>query len=121
MALGPVRFQAWTDFFSPRQLLGHCTSVEVFHELVDEIRERNTEDVPRLDKAASDLPRDRHRQDAQLQLPYRVAGMPTREVLRAYFDRHDFCFKWSYAEMAPTITGLGYDWAIEQTGKSSKN
>ena len=32
-------FNHWTDFFSPRQLLGHCTSVEVFHELVDEIRE----------------------------------------------------------------------------------
>ena len=27
-------------------------------------------------------------------------------------------FKWSYGEMAPTITGLGYDWAIEQTGKA---
>ncbi|MCC7235195.1 MAG: DUF1156 domain-containing protein [Bryobacterales bacterium] len=27
-------------------------------------------------------------------------------------------FQWSYGEMAPTITGLGYDWAIEQTGKA---
>ena len=33
------------------------------------------------------------------------------------FDRHDYSFKWSYAEMAPLITGLGYDWAIEQTAK----
>ena len=24
-------FKTWTDFFSARQLLGHCTSVEVFH------------------------------------------------------------------------------------------
>jgi adenine-specific DNA methylase len=33
------------------------------------------------------------------------------------FDRHDFAFKWSYAEMAPLIVGLGYEWAIEQTAK----
>ena len=34
-------FNYWTEFLSPRQLLGHCTNVEIFHELVDEIRERN--------------------------------------------------------------------------------
>ena len=33
------------------------------------------------------------------------------------FDRHDFAFKWSYAEMAPLVTGVGYDWAIKQTAK----
>ncbi len=43
-----------------------------------------------------------------------------REVVAGVFDRHDFSFKWSYAEMAPAITGLGYDWAIEQTGKASE-
>ncbi len=43
--------------------------------------------------------------------------MPTREVMANTFDRHDFAFKWSYAEMAPLIVGLGYDWAIEQTAK----
>ena len=40
-----------------------------------------------------------------------------REVMAGTFDRHDFSFKWSYAEMAPLITGLGYDWAIKQTAK----
>jgi hypothetical protein len=43
---------------------------------------------------------------------------PTHDRIRGMFDRHDFSFKWSYAEMAPTITGLGYDWALEQTGKA---
>ncbi len=42
-----------------------------------------------------------------------------REVVAGVFDRHDFSFKWSYAEIAPTITGVGYDWAIGQTGKVS--
>ena len=40
-----------------------------------------------------------------------------REVMVNTFDRHDFSFKWSYAEMAPLIVGLGYDWAIGQTTK----
>jgi putative DNA methylase len=33
------------------------------------------------------------------------------------FERHDFAFKWSYAEMVPIILGIGYDWAIDQTVK----
>ena len=37
--------------------------------------------------------------------------------MRSVFDRHDFGFKWAYAEMAPLIVGLGYDWAIGQTAK----
>ena len=43
--------------------------------------------------------------------------MSTREVVANTFNRHDFAFAWSHAEMAPLIVGLGYDWAIEQTGK----
>ena len=42
----------WIDVFSPRQLLGHCTSVEVFHELVDEIRKGHEGTIPDLDEAA---------------------------------------------------------------------
>jgi adenine-specific DNA methylase len=41
----------------------------------------------------------------------------TREVMVNTFDRHDFSFKWSYAEMAPLIVGLGYDWVIGAVGK----
>jgi putative DNA methylase len=43
--------------------------------------------------------------------------MPTREVVANTFNRHDFAFCWSHAEMAPLIAGLGYDWAMDQTGK----
>jgi len=41
-----------------------------------------------------------------------------RELVAGVFDRHDFSFKWSFAEMAPTVAGIGYDWAIKQTGKA---
>ncbi|MCS6780948.1 MAG: DNA methyltransferase, partial [Geminicoccaceae bacterium] len=37
--------------------------------------------------------------------------------VRSIFDRHDFAFCWSYAEMAPLISGLGYDWCIDKTRK----
>ena len=46
--------------------------------------------------------------------------MPTREVVANTFNRHDFAFCWSHAEMAPLIVGLGYDWALEQTAKCLK-
>ena len=41
-----------------------------------------------------------------------------REVMVNTFDRHDFAFKWSYAEMAMAIEGLGYEWVIGQTAES---
>jgi hypothetical protein len=47
-----------------------------------------------------------------------VRWQSDREVIISTFDRHDFSFKWSYAEMASTITGVGYDWAVEQAGKA---
>lgn len=34
------------------------------------------------------------------------------------FDRHDFAFVWSYGEMAPVVTGLGFEWALTATGKA---
>ena len=40
-----------------------------------------------------------------------------RQVMAQIFDRHNFSFRWSFAEMAPLIVGLGYDWVIKQTSK----
>src|SRR4051794_13589630 len=41
-----------------------------------------------------------------------------REVVAGVFDRHDFSPKWSFAEVAPLITGGGDSWGLEQTGKA---
>ena len=104
-----------TDLFSPRQLYGHCTSVEVFQDLVEECGGQG--DLSDLDKAAFSyiaLALDKMlNYNARL-----VRWHANREVVAGVFDRHDFAFLWSYAEMAPTITGLGYDWAFKQTGKA---
>ena len=104
----------WRDLFSPRQLLCHGTSVEVFREMLD------------ADRANGELTEIRQAAygylalslDKLLNYNSRMSvWMPTREVVANTFNRHDFAFCWSHAEMAPLIVGLGYDWAIGQTAK----
>jgi len=105
----------WRDMFSPRQLLGHCTSVEVFHDLVAECG--GPEKINPIDKAA--LTYVAIALGKLLNYNARsVRWHANREVVAGVFDRHDFAFLWSYAEMSPCVTGLGYDWAIKQTGKA---
>ena len=107
----------WWKMFSPRQLYGHCTSVEVFHDLVDELRQDNSGEINELDRAAFvylALAIDKV-------INYNSSSSrwdTVRVAMRGKFDRHDYAFQWSYGEMATTITGIGYDWAIVQTGKA---
>lgn len=105
----------WRDLFSPRQLYCHGTSVEVFRELLSEEEVKpGFGDVQKAAFAYLALALDK-----LLNYNSRMSvWMPTREVVANTFNRHDFAFCWSHAEMAPLIVGLGYDWAIEQTGKS---
>ena len=35
-----------------------------------------------------------------------------KQIVANVFETHDFGMKWSYAEMAVTIEGLGLDWAL---------
>lgn len=112
----PMRYgmTVWCDMFSPRQLFGHGTSVEVFREILEEEQANGA-----LSEACK---------TAFVYLAFSLDKMLnynsrscrwdiTTGRVRAVFDRHDFAFVWSYAEMAPLIVGLGYDWAIEQTAK----
>lgn len=124
----PMNTESWThgntpaqygakkflDLFSPRQLLCHGTSVEVFREL--------------LEKEAAEGTLGESTKAAFIYLSFVIDKVTSynsyssrwdqkTERIRNLFERHDFSFKWSYAEMSPLITGLGYDWAIEQTGK----
>ena len=112
----PQRYgmNTWRDLFSPRQLLCHGISVEVFREMLE------------ADRAEGKL-------DALRQAAYGYLSLTLDTILnynsragrwdnttgrvRSIFDRHDFAFVWSYAEMAPTVTGVGYEWAIEKTSK----
>ncbi len=104
----------WRDLFSPRQLLCHGVSVEVFREMLDaDVAAGRLDELRKVAYVYLALSLDKLR-DYNSRMTRWHAG---REVVAGTFDRHDFSFKWSYAEMAPLITGLGYDWAIEQTAK----
>ncbi len=104
----------WRDLFSPRQLYCHGTSVEVFRELLKEEESKpGFGDVQKAAFAYLALALDKL-------MTYDCKSSrwhPGREVMAQIFERHDFSVKFTFAEMAPLIVGLGYDWAIEQTGK----
>ena len=112
----PIRYGMlkWRDLFSPRQLLCHGISSEIFRELFEE--EQGKPDFSEATRAAFGYLSIS--MDKLLNYNSRMSvWMPTREVVANTFNRHDFAFCWSHAEMAPLIAGLGYDWAIEQTAK----
>lgn len=108
----PMRYgmRRWDEMFSPRQLLVLGTAVEELHGLQGELDE-NLEPAKvaglatYLTMALAKL------------LNYNAivcAWHPTRNSVANVFDRHDFSFKWSFAEMNVVAPGLGLDWAVRQ-------
>ena len=106
----------WRQMFSPRQLFGHCVSVETFQEVLSEIEEagRGLSDLDRAALTYLAIAIDKLISYNAIQVRWHTS----RAVMAGVFDRHNFSFYWSYAEMAPTLTGSGYAWVIEQTGKA---
>ncbi len=104
----------WRDLFSPRQLFCHGTSVEIFREMLDADRaEGKLSEVQQAAYGYLALTLD-----TLLNYNNRAGRWDnTTSRVRSIFDRHDFAFLWSYAEMAPLVSGVGYDWAIEKTVK----
>lgn len=112
----PLRYgmKFWKDIFSPRQLYCHCTSVEVFRELLKE--EEAKPGFGEVQKAA--FAYLALALDKLINWNARLSSWNVNaQRMRSVFDRHDFAFKWSFAEMAPLISGLGYDWGIQETKK----
>ncbi len=107
----------WRDLFSPRQLLCHGTSVEIFREMLEEHRKTGQlDDVRKAAYGYLALTLDK-----LLNYNSRMSvWMPTRQVMANTFNRHDFAMCWSHAEMAPLVVGVGYDWAVESTTKCIK-
>ena len=106
--------ELWRDMFSPRQLLCHGTSVEVFREMIDSDQSKG--ELTEVRKAAYGYLA--LSLDKLLNFNSRMSVWhPAREVVANTFNRHDFAIGWSHSEMALLIVGLGYDWAIQQTAK----
>ena len=103
----------WRDFFSPRQLLCHVSSVEVYRELLETANKAGPTEVAKA---------------ALVYLAFAIDKLttyncrssrwhPGREVMAQIFERHDFSTKWTYAEIAPITVEVGSDWAVDQIGK----
>ncbi len=104
----------WRDMFSQRQLLCHGLGVETFNELVQ--TERQKGNLSDLTKAAFVF--IAIAMDNMLNYGNRSCRWDSvTQRVRSIFDRHDFAFYTSYAEMAPMAAGLGYEWSFEKTGK----
>lgn len=104
----------WRDMFAPRQLLGHCLSVEAYRALLDE-EEQNGRLSDQVRGAFIYLS---FAIDKLLNYNARSTRWDgTTGRIRSVFDSHNFAIVWSYAEMAPTLVGEGYLWAIDETAK----
>jgi putative DNA methylase len=101
----------WRDLFSARQLYGHCIGVELFNGLVDELS-------PLTDLDRSALAYLSIAIDKFVNYNCILCHWDASNGIRGQFDRHDFSFKWSFAEMAPVVSGQGLTWAAAQTEKA---
>jgi hypothetical protein len=105
----------WIDLFSPRQLLCHGISVETYRELLEEDRRTGTlSELRQMAYVYLALSLDKLR-DYNSRMTRWIA---VREVIANTFNQHNYAFCWSYVEMAPLVTGLGYEWVIKQVAKS---
>ncbi len=108
---------SFTDLFSPRQLLSHCTAVEIFRDMLAE--DSAIGELSDLMKAAYSylaLTIDR-----SIDYNARLSTWDwTTGRARHVFVSHDFAFIWQYCEMGPLVEDLGYDWTIWQTTKCIK-
>lgn len=115
----PIRYgcKFWRDMFSQRQLLSHGFGVETFNELIQ--TERLKGDFSELTKAAFVFIAIAI--DNMLNYGNRSCRWDSvTQRVRSIFDRHDFAFYTSYAEMALMATGAGYQWSFDKTGKCIK-
>ena len=112
----PLRYgmRRWRDLFSPRQLLCHGTSVEIFREMLDfDSKSGKLNDIRQAAYGYLALSINKMCDYDSRMTRWHVG----RQVMTNTFDRHDFSFKWSFAEMGLLVNGLGYDWTIRQTAK----
>jgi len=98
----------WADMFSPRQLLCFGVLVEELQKLKPEIRKREGEEKGNAVITLLAFGIDKF-------LNYN-SGFSfwhvTRGKIGNTFEKHDFSFKSTHAEMAPCNAGSGLDWAI---------
>ncbi len=107
----------WIDMFSPRQLLCMGTLVEELRALRPEIIQAEGEEIGEAIVHLLALVINKF-------LNYNcILGSwhAPRMVMRSLFDRHDYSFKVTFAEMAPCGSGVGLAWAIDNVLEAYEN
>lgn len=106
----PVEYgmATWSAMFSPRQLLAEAAFVDEYRKLGTELRQL----VP-TDRADAILTLLGLMQGKALNYnSYLASWHAARGVVRSVFDRHDFAFKWTYAEF-DAARSL-FPWCLDQ-------
>lgn len=99
--------ERWVDFFSPRQALVHGTFASEFARLIPEVRAALG---PRGDSVLIELAM---MQSKALNWNSRLSSWNVgQQTLRSVFDRHDFAFKWTFAEFEGA-TAL-FEWCLNR-------
>jgi len=98
----------WAGLFSPRQLLGFGVLVEELRALRPLILEREGEETGKAINVLLAFMIDKFANWNAALSSWNTGAQTARSV----FDRHDFSFKPTFCEMAPTNLGSGLDWAM---------
>lgn len=90
----PYGFLRWVDFFSPRQLLFHGTFTDEYQRIAPEIYDSLGEKRGRAVLALLGVMQGK----ALNWNGYGSSWDASRDKVRSVFERHDFAFKWTFAE-----------------------
>ncbi|MBQ6482054.1 MAG: hypothetical protein IJI45_13115, partial [Anaerolineaceae bacterium] len=105
-----VGIDRWCDMFTPRQLLGHLTAMEILHDMIPNIlnehgQEKGTAIITYLQYMIDKCIDYNSRQ---------TRWIPQRCSVSGTFSRHDFSLKWTFGEMIYTGSHSGLDWGKDQ-------
>ena len=115
----PQRYgmNVWRDLFSPRQLLCHGTSVEIYREML--AADRAAGELNEIRQAAYGyLASDRSIPFTELQQRVAGVGMPIREVVRDHLSTDTTLHLYGLTRRwRPLVTGYGLRLGLRQTAK----
>lgn len=107
--LDPLGFSEWSDMYSDRQLVTHYAYLKAYEDLKSDITTEYDEGDAKAILTFLSLAADK-----SLNYNSRFSSwISSRASIRSVFERHDFAFKWSYAESNLLAEGLGYDWVLD--------
>ncbi len=99
----------WADLFAPRQLLALGVLVEELRALRTEIVAQEGEELGEAVVHLLAFGLDKFVNHNCIATKWEC----TRGTVKGKFDRHDYAFKATFAEMAACVAGAGLEWAID--------